>query len=174
MPSAATESSSPRPAPQIGGQYRLAGLQPTRQQVLDHIDWYARQLAQLGVDVRLDTPVDGAWIAAAGAEIVVVATGALPARAGFQRAAPMSDRLPGVDARNVASIEDVLEGGAAPGGRVLLLDDLGDWRGIGTAMFLQERGCDVCHRDVGADRRRWPVPQRGRRAGASAIRARRW
>ena len=38
--------------PQIGGQYRLAGLQPTRQQVLDHIDWYGRQLAQLGVDVR--------------------------------------------------------------------------------------------------------------------------
>jgi hypothetical protein len=27
---------------------------------------------------------------------------------------------------------------------VLLVDDLGDWRGIGTAMFLQERGCDVC------------------------------
>ena len=102
MRSAATESSSPRPAPQIGGRYRLAGLQPTRQQVLDHIDWYGRQLAQLGVDLRLDTLVDGAWIADAGAEIVIVATGASPARAGFQRAAPMSDRLPGIDARNVA------------------------------------------------------------------------
>ena len=26
---------------------------------------------------------------------------------------------------------------------MLLLDDLGDWRGIGTAMFLQEAGCQV-------------------------------
>ena len=30
-----------------------------------------------------------------------------------------------------------------PHGRVLLLDDLGDWRGIGTAMHLQEAGCQV-------------------------------
>ena len=129
---------------QIGGQYRLAGLQPTRQQVLDHIDWYARQLAQLGVDVRLDTLVDDTWIAAAGVDVVVVATGAVPARTGFQRAVPMRDRLPGAEAPNVASIEDVLGGRAAPSGRVLLIDDLGDWRGIGTAMFLQERGFDVC------------------------------
>ena len=128
---------------QIGGRYRLAGLQPTRTQVLDHIDWYARQLAQLGVDLRLDTPVDHAWIADAGADVVVVATGASPARAGFQRAAPMCDRLPGVDSHTVASIEDVLDGRAAPSGRVLLIDDLGDWRGIGTAMSLQERGCTV-------------------------------
>ena len=57
----------------------------------------------------------------------------------------MTDRLPGVDARNVASIDDVLDGRVPQSsGRVLLLDDLGDWRGIGTAMFLQERGCEVC------------------------------
>jgi 2,4-dienoyl-CoA reductase-like NADH-dependent reductase (Old Yellow Enzyme family) len=134
--------------PQIGGRYRLAGLQPTRRQVLDHIDWYGRQLAQLGVDLRVNTPVDGAWIADAGAQIVIVATGASPARAGFQRAAPLTDRLAGIDERNVASIDDVLDDGLDVGasirGRVLLLDDLGDWQGIGTAMFLQERGCEVC------------------------------
>ena len=136
---------------QIGGRYRLAGLQPTRQQVLDHIEWYGRQLDQLGVDLRLNTPVDGSWVADAGAQIVIIATGASPARDGFQRAAPMSDRLPGIDERNVAAIDDVLDvldeapdGWAEISGRVLLLDDVGDWRGIGTAMFLQERGCDVC------------------------------
>jgi 2,4-dienoyl-CoA reductase-like NADH-dependent reductase (Old Yellow Enzyme family)/predicted NAD/FAD-dependent oxidoreductase len=128
----------------IGGRYRLAGLQPTRQQVLEHIDWYGHQLTRLGVDVQTNTPVDAAWIADAGAEIVVVATGANTALAGFQRAAPMRDRLPGVDAPNVASIEEVLDGGVVLSGRVLVLDDVGDWRGIGTAMFLQERGCDVC------------------------------
>ena len=37
----------------------------------------------------------------------------------------------------------MLEGDVVPHGRVLLLDDLGDWRGIGTAMHLQEAGCQV-------------------------------
>jgi 2,4-dienoyl-CoA reductase-like NADH-dependent reductase (Old Yellow Enzyme family) len=129
---------------EIGGRYRLAGLQPTRQQVLDHIEWYGRQLARLGVDLRTDTPVDARWIADAGAEIVVVATGAVPARTGFQRAAPMREQLTGVDAHNVAALDDVLDGSISVSGRVLLLDDVGDWNGIGTAMFLQERGCAVC------------------------------
>ena len=42
-----------------------------------------------------------------------------------------------------AAVEDVLAGTVAPSGTVLLVDDLGDWRGIGTAMLLQESGCDV-------------------------------
>jgi hypothetical protein len=74
---------------------------------------------------------------------VDVATGATSARTGFQRAAPMRDRLPGVDASNVVAVDDVLDESIPIGGRVLVLDDVGDWRGIGTAMFLQERGCDV-------------------------------
>ena len=37
----------------------------------------------------------------------------------------------------------MLEGDVVPHGRVLLLDDLGDWRGIGTAMHLQEAGGQV-------------------------------
>jgi hypothetical protein len=37
----------------------------------------------------------------------------------------------------------VLAGTVEVGGRVLLLDDVDDWRGIGTAIFLQERGCTV-------------------------------
>jgi hypothetical protein len=42
-----------------------------------------------------------------------------------------------------AGVEAVLDGTVTPAGRVALLDDLGDWRGIGTALFLQERGCQV-------------------------------
>ncbi|MCU1394266.1 MAG: oxidoreductase [Ilumatobacteraceae bacterium] len=127
---------------QIGGQYRLAGQQPTRGQILDHVAWYERQLAQLGVDVRLGTRFTADALAGV-ADVLVVATGAVPARAGFQRALPLVDRLPGIDAPNVAAVHDVLDGSVVPTGRVLLIDDLGDWRGIGTAMFLQERGCAV-------------------------------
>jgi hypothetical protein len=51
--------------------------------------------------------------------------------------------MPGIDAGNVADITDVLSLARQPRGRVVVVDDLNDWRGIGTALFLQERGCDV-------------------------------
>jgi NADPH-dependent 2,4-dienoyl-CoA reductase/sulfur reductase-like enzyme len=126
----------------LGGQYRLAGLQPSRTQILDHVDWYARQLERLGVDLRLGTRFTIDDLGAAQGTLVL-ATGAVPARNGFQRAVPMVDRLPGIDGPGVAAIHDVLDGSVSPTGAVLLLDDLGDWRGIGTAMLLQERGCRV-------------------------------
>lgn len=128
----------------IGGQYRLAGLQPTRQQILDHIDWYGRQLEQLGVELCLGTLVDEEWLATRDAGVIVVATGATPPRTGFQRALPMHDRLPGVtDGSRMHAVHDVLDGSVRLSGRVLMIDDLGDWRGIGTAMFIQESGCEV-------------------------------
>ena len=37
----------------LGGQFRLAGLQPSRDQITDLLAWYGRQLERLGVDVRL-------------------------------------------------------------------------------------------------------------------------
>ena len=62
-----------------------------------------------------------------------MATGSRPPGTGFQRALPLVDRLPGVDDADVFSIHDVLDGTAVPGRRVLVLDDLDDWRGLGTA-----------------------------------------
>jgi hypothetical protein len=95
------------------------------------------------VDVRLATPATAASVREARADVVVLAAGARPADAGFQRAAPLVDRLPGIDAPTAASVHAVLEGDAVPSGRVLLLDDTGDWRGIGTAMHVQEAGGQV-------------------------------
>ena len=130
-------------APRLGGQFRLAGLQPSRGQILDLLDWYERSLAELGVEVRLGEEMSAAAVAAVGADEVIVATGSRPPDAGFQRALPLVDRLPGVDAANVASIHDVLDGTAAAGQRVLVLDDLDDWRGLGTALHLAERDHEV-------------------------------
>ncbi len=129
----------------LGGQFRLAGLQPSRGQITDLLAWHARQLAALGVDVQLGTDATADAVASFGADEVVVATGARPARAGFQRALPMVDRLPGVDDEDVVAIHDVLDGTAAGriGRRVLVLDDLNDWRGLGTALHLAETGHEV-------------------------------
>ena len=130
----------------LGGQFRLAGLQPSRGQILDLLAWFGRRLEEFGVDVRLGVEAGPDEVAAAGADEVIVATGSRPPRTGFQRALPLVDRLPGVDASDVFAIQDVLDGtdvSAQPGHRVLVVDDLGDWRGLGTAVHLAERGHEV-------------------------------
>lgn len=127
----------------LGGQFRLAGRQPSRGRILDLIAWHAGRLDALGVDVRLGTTATADDVAAIRADTVVVATGAEPPRTGFQRALPMVDRLPGVDDPSAVPVHDVLNDAASVGRRVLVLDDLGDWRGLGTAVHLAERGHDV-------------------------------
>ncbi len=61
---AVTRSSLVEAQPQIGGQFRLAGLQPRRGQILDLLEWYERQFAKLGVTLHLNTFLDEDEIAA--------------------------------------------------------------------------------------------------------------
>src|SRR5215469_17834999 len=62
----------------LGGQFRLAGLQPRRAQILDLLQWYEGQLEKLQVRVMLNAPMDAAEVQAFGADEVVIATA--PAR----------------------------------------------------------------------------------------------
>ena len=127
-------------APHLGGAFRLAGLQPRRAQILDLIDWYERQLRQLGVDIRLNTYLEADEIAALGAARVVLATGAQPDTSGFQKALPHVAHLPGAERGNAATVEDVMARAIRPGRHVVLLDEGGHWRGIGTAWHLAAAG----------------------------------
>jgi len=127
----------------LGGQFRLAGLQPRRAQILDLIDWYARQLEHHQVKVLFNTPVGPEEVADFGADLVVAATGAQPAETGFQRMFPNRDRLPGIERGNVHSAEAVMSRAARPGERVLVLDEGGNWKGCGTAWHLAEQGHKV-------------------------------
>ena len=130
-------------AAELGGRFRLAGLQPRRAQILDLIRWWETQLAKLQVDVQLNTLVEPEDVAGFEADRVILATGSLPSGTGFQRALPHIDRLPGVDAPNVWPVEDVMGRLARPGKRVVLLDDLGHWHAPGTAWQLAEQGHKV-------------------------------
>ena len=125
----------------IGGQFRLAATQPKRGEVAELLyGYYQGQLEKLGVNVRLETEMDADAVKAFGADAVVLATGSNPAMTGVQRALPHVARLPGVDAENVYSINDVLTGDETLGHRVLLLDDIDGWLpASGTAAFLAQR-----------------------------------
>ena len=127
----------------LGGQFRLAGMQPRRAQILDLIDWYEGQLEKRQVAVQLNTPMDADEVKEAGFDVVVLATGSLPAETGFVRALPHVIELPGIERGNVWSVEDVMAKAARPGSHVLLLDDAGNWRACGTAWHLLEQGHQV-------------------------------
>jgi 2,4-dienoyl-CoA reductase-like NADH-dependent reductase (Old Yellow Enzyme family)/pyruvate/2-oxoglutarate dehydrogenase complex dihydrolipoamide dehydrogenase (E3) component len=129
--------------PRIGGQFRLAGQQPRRGQILDLLDWYERQLAKLQVRVHLNSYAEAEDIRALGADAVVLATGSLPDEDGFQRWLPGADRLPGIERGGVCSPEDVIRREAKLGPEVILYDEGGHWRGLGTAWALAERGHKV-------------------------------
>jgi 2,4-dienoyl-CoA reductase-like NADH-dependent reductase (Old Yellow Enzyme family)/thioredoxin reductase len=130
-------------SPELGGQFRLAGLQPRRAQITDLISWYERQLAQLGVEILYNTYMDAEDIQSHGADEVVLATGSLPAETGFQKALPHLPELPGLSHGHVWSAEDVMSNRARLGNHVVVLDEGGNWRGCGTAWHLAEAGHHV-------------------------------
>ena len=129
--------------PALGGQFRLAGLQPRRGQITDLIGWYEAQLRKLGAAVHLNSYLDAEEIAAIGADHVALCTGSLPDKTGFQRAMTQHAALPGIERGRVWSPEDVLTKQARLGHRVIVLDEGGNWRGCGTAWHLAEAGHEV-------------------------------
>ena len=127
----------------VGGQFRLAGLQPRRSQILDLLRWYERQFTNLGVKLHLNTFLDTDEIATHAAKIVIIATGSLPDETGFQRWLPDAPQLPGLELGNVWSPEAVLRREARLGDAVVVYDEGGNWRGVGTAWALAEQGKEV-------------------------------
>jgi NADPH-dependent 2,4-dienoyl-CoA reductase/sulfur reductase-like enzyme len=126
--------------PQVGGQFRLAGMQPRRGQILELLDWYERQFTRLGVTLRLNSFLDADDIGAHPASQVVIATGSLPDDWARQRWLPSAAALPGLENGNVWSAEDVMRRDARLGDTVILLDEGGNWRGVGTAWAMAEQG----------------------------------
>ena len=104
----------------LGGQFRLAGMQPRRGQIQDLLDWYARQLEQLGVEVRLNTFMEAGEISSFSADIILLAIGSYPPDTGFQKAIPHIEQLPGIEDGGFFSAEDVMDRSARLGKRVLI------------------------------------------------------
>jgi 2,4-dienoyl-CoA reductase (NADPH2) len=118
-----------------GGQVRVAAAGPTRAELLDFVTYAERELARLGVDVRLGTAATREAVLADEPDLVVVATGATPRPPSFPVAG---------DAR-VVTVWDLLGGMVSdiPARAVVLDDAAGFWHGVSAAEFLAERGASV-------------------------------
>ncbi|WP_299846418.1 FAD-dependent oxidoreductase [uncultured Roseovarius sp.] len=130
-------------SPKIGGQFRLAGEQPRRAQILDLLDWYERQFERLCVAVRLNSYLDADDIRDRGADKVVLATGSLPDAEATQRWMPHLEPLPGMEHGHVYAPEEVMRREARLGDTVIVYDEGGNMRGVGTAWHLAEAGKQV-------------------------------
>ncbi|MGI9462784.1 MAG: FAD-dependent oxidoreductase, partial [Aestuariivirgaceae bacterium] len=95
---------------ELGGQFRLAAGQPERGEVGQYLTWAQQQLEKLQVRVELRTEVSAEDVETSSADAVILCTGSVPDRSGFQRAYPHIAQLPGAGQDNVCTVHDVLDG----------------------------------------------------------------
>ncbi|MGW1901832.1 FAD-dependent oxidoreductase [Streptomyces hirsutus] len=137
-------------ASEIGGQLNVARKVPGKQEFDETLRYFRTRLAELAVDVRLDTRVTADDVT--GHDEVVVATGVTP----------RVPDLPGVDHPSVLGYLDVLRDGAPVGDRVAVLGAGGI--GFDVAEFLTDGG-GKAHEDPETYFRQWGVDMDHRTPG---------
>jgi 2,4-dienoyl-CoA reductase-like NADH-dependent reductase (Old Yellow Enzyme family)/thioredoxin reductase len=118
-------------ADKVGGQLLLASLAPRRRDLRGIIDWRTQELQRLGVPVALNHYVDAEELLADDWDVVVVATGGVPA-------APVV-----AGAQLVSDTWDVLSGAKRPTGRVVVYDDHGGNQALDAVETLARGGATV-------------------------------
>lgn len=117
----------------LGGLLRTASAAPTFDGFGAFLDWQERRVRSLGVDISLNVLADVDDVVAAGAEIVVVATGTSPRRPG----------VPGDDLPFVHDVRHVVDGTAAVGPRVVVIAQDDHVPPLAVADLLAGRGHEV-------------------------------
>jgi N-methyl-L-proline demethylase len=117
--------------PQLGGQLVLAATSPRRRDLRGIIDWRRDELVRLGVLVRLGAYAEPGELAGGDWDVVVVATGGLPA-------------VPDIrGAEHVVDGWDVLSGTRRVSGRVMIYDDHGGHQALDVAEAVVRAGGTV-------------------------------
>ena len=111
---------------ELGGQFRLAAVPPTKQDVATAIKYYITMCKKYGVDIQTGVDVDEAYLRELAPDAVILATGGTPLR----------PRIAGIDDVTLVDALDVLDGRVIPGPRVLVCG--GGMTGVETADYLAE------------------------------------
>jgi NADPH-dependent 2,4-dienoyl-CoA reductase/sulfur reductase-like enzyme len=116
----------------LGGQFHLAAIPPHKEgfrDVIRHLELRARRA---GVDIRTDSQVTADMVVRAGADVVILATGAVPLNVHF----------PGLDSAPWVLSADLLDGVVEVTSHTALVIG-GGLVGLETADFLASRGKEV-------------------------------
>ncbi len=132
--------------PRLGGKLLWMAALPGLERHQALLDWYARELQRLGVNVQLQRRSEPAEALAlahrTSRQALLLATGAMPAPRPLQRAWPQGPQLAQPSAA-CGPIDDVLRQPPRPGSTLLIVDDLHGHRGLTVACWLQELGVQV-------------------------------
>jgi pyruvate/2-oxoglutarate dehydrogenase complex dihydrolipoamide dehydrogenase (E3) component len=115
----------------LGGHLLLEAAIPHRHELRGIPDYYHRDLARLGVEVRLATRATAELVRAERPDAVVVAAGSKAALPDVAR-----------DAATAVAADEILAGRSVQG-RVIVWDDEGRYRGPGAALRLASQGVQV-------------------------------
>jgi 2,4-dienoyl-CoA reductase (NADPH2) len=96
-------------ASEIGGQLNLAKQVPGKEEFWGFVDWYRTMIAEMQINVQLDTEVDADMLT--DYDEVIIATGVLP----------RDPAIPGQNGLNVHSYIDILKKKTVPGERVAVI-----------------------------------------------------
>jgi mycofactocin system FadH/OYE family oxidoreductase 2 len=116
----------------LGGQVPVAASVPSRAEFLDITRNLVSAAQRAGVDVKTSYEATASMLHSENPDAVIVATGAVPNKPWWAG-----------DLAQVVDVRDVLEGRAAPQGRVLVIDELGFHQATSVAELLADRGCSV-------------------------------
>lgn len=127
----------------LGGA-AIAAAKPAQQgSIGDFTLWLEAEVYRLGADVRLNSFADADDIRAENPDAVIIATGSTPRLDGYQLSAPDSPMV-GLDQPHVFSPEDLLLRPPAKLGKTaLVVDNVGHFEAIVTAIDLIQKGCAV-------------------------------
>ena len=140
---------------ELGGHFNLAMRIPGKEEFLETIRYYRRQLELTAVDVRLNTRADARQLSREGWEEVVIATGLTPRQ----------PEIPGIDHSMVMGYEEAIRG-TRPVGKAVAIIGAG---GIGfdVAELVSHAGPSAAlNRDVFA--REWGIDFEGHPRGGVA------
>jgi mycofactocin system FadH/OYE family oxidoreductase 2 len=117
----------------LGGQVLLASKLPYRDLLLEVPSHLIQRVNRLGVEVLYNTEATVESISALHPDAIIVATGSYPGKL----------NIPGIDQDNVYNVYDVLQGKAAIGDRVMIIDRGGHYKGASMAEYLASQGRHV-------------------------------
>jgi mycofactocin system FadH/OYE family oxidoreductase 2 len=117
----------------LGGQINTLVQVPERSEFYDTVRWREHTLNQLGVAVHLNTQFTREHVAGSLADVVIVATGAVP----------VAHTVAGFPAERTFTVEQVLNSDPDLGERVLLVDGVRHYRATSTAEHLARQGKTV-------------------------------
>ncbi|MDB5159677.1 MAG: hypothetical protein JWR50_4384, partial [Mucilaginibacter sp.] len=131
-------------SPDLGGMVKVAAKAPKSSNFGDIAVWLEAEIYRLGVEVRLNTYVETADIAAERADHVIIATGSAPRMDGLQPSFP-TQVVRGVDQPHVLSSLDVFTAPRDWGRSAVVLDTVGDYEAVAVMEQLLTDGVKVTY-----------------------------